>query len=162
MSRRLIDAGIDVLRVSAIGSDRDAYHRWMSIDVFEQVRDNVRRFGQLNRDMGGHSEIHLYHLVTDVAREQQEVAAYRSNWIDYTGAFAEIWLMHNWSGGYETPYARHEMVPDPTPRSCGRPRNCCRFEPGIGRPQCRRCRMLYGFGERRSCRSRSSGRSVHR
>ena len=66
-------------------------------------------------------EIHLYHLVTDVAREQQEVAAYRSNWIDYTGAFAEIWLMHNWSGGYETPYARHEMVPDPTPRSCGRP-----------------------------------------
>ena len=48
MSRRLIDAGIDVLRVSAIGSDRDAYHRWMSIDVFEQVRDNVRRFGQLN------------------------------------------------------------------------------------------------------------------
>ena len=121
MSRRLIDAGIDVLRVSAIGSDRDAYHRWMSIDVFEQVRDNVRRFGQLNRDMGGHSEIHLYHLVTDVAREQQEVAAYRSNWVDYTGAFAEIWLMHNWSGGYETPYARHEMVPDPAPRSCGRP-----------------------------------------
>ncbi len=121
ISRRLIEAGIDVLRVSAIGADPEAYRRWMGLDVFDQVRDNVKRFGELNQEMGGHSEIHLYHLVTDVAREQEEVAAYQSNWVDYTRAFAEIWLMHNWSGGYDTPYARSDMTPDRTPRSCGRP-----------------------------------------
>ncbi len=121
MSRRLIEAGIDVLRVSAIGSDRESYFRWMSMDVYNQVRDNVKRFGELNQEMGSNSEIHLYHLITDMSREEEELSAYKENWVDYTGAFAEIWLMHNWSGGYDSPYDRSEMTPNPTPRSCGRP-----------------------------------------
>lgn len=121
LSRRLIEAGIDVLRVSAIGPERESYHRWMSMDAFDQVRDNVKRFGELNREMGGASEIHLYHLITDMARREQELAAYQQNWVDYTGAFAEIWLMHNWSGEYDSPYDRGEMSARPEKRSCGRP-----------------------------------------
>ena len=121
MSRRLIEAEIDVLRVSAIGYDRDSYHRWMSVDAFDMVRENVKGFGELNQEMGGSSEIHLYHLITDMDRKEEEAVGYRANWVDYTGAFAEIWLMHNWSGGYDSPYARSEIASVAQPRSCGRP-----------------------------------------
>lgn len=121
LSRNLIDAGIDVLRISAIGSDRESYHRWMSMDAYEQVRDNVRRFQELAAEAGGKSEVHLYHLVTDVENRDTEVAAYQTNWIDYTGAFGEIWLMHNWSGGYDSPYDRTNLTASPAKRSCGRP-----------------------------------------
>ena len=121
MSRRLIEAEIDVLRVSAIGYDRDSYHRWMSVDAFDMVRENVKGFGELNQEMGGSSEIHLYHLITDMDRKEEEAVGYRANWVDYTGAFAEIWLMHNWSGGYDSPYARSELASTVQPRSCGRP-----------------------------------------
>ena len=121
LSRKLIESGIDVLRVSAIGYDRESYARWMSMDMFEEVRENVRRFVQLNKEMGGSSEIHLYHLVTDVENRDAEVAAYQKNWVDYTGGLAEVWMMHNWSGTYDSPYDREKMTAQPKKRSCGRP-----------------------------------------
>jgi hypothetical protein len=93
----------------------------MSKDLFPEVRDNVRRFVEINRELGKSSEVHLYHLVTDIAQSEKEVAAYQSNWVDYTGALAEIWLMHNWSGDYDAPYDREKMVTAPVRRSCGRP-----------------------------------------
>jgi len=119
MSRRLIDAGIDILRISAIGADAASYHRWMSKDVFEEVRDNVTRFVQMAE--GTETDIHLYHLVTDAEKRDEEITAYRRNWVDTTGAFAEIWMMHNWSGGYASPYDRATMTREPAKRSCGRP-----------------------------------------
>ena len=48
LSRQLIEARLDLLRVSCIGYDRQSYERWMSKDAFEQVRDHVRRFVELN------------------------------------------------------------------------------------------------------------------
>ena len=121
LGRRLIEAGIDVLRVSAIGYDRASYRRWMSKDVFEQVRNNVRRFVELNRELGGNSQVHLYHLVTNMQEREEQVDAYKRNWVEYTGALAEVWLMHNWSGDYDGPYDRANMVTTPIKRSCGRP-----------------------------------------
>lgn len=119
LAGRLIDAGIDILRVSAIGADADSYHRWMSMDAFDQVRANVARFATMAQGSG--TEIHLYHLLTDVERREAEIAAYRKNWVEFTGAFAEIWMMHNWSGGYASPYDRAAMTDAPVKRSCGRP-----------------------------------------
>ncbi|NQV57200.1 MAG: radical SAM protein [Rhodospirillales bacterium] len=121
MARRLIDAEIDVLRISAIGADPVSYKRWMSIDAFDDVRENVRRFAQLAKEAGGNTETHLYHLVTDNAAAAAETAAYQRNWIDPTGAFGEIWMMHNWSGGFASPYARESLAEAPIKRSCGRP-----------------------------------------
>ena len=121
LSRDLIHAGIDILRVSAIGYDRESYHKWMNIDAYDTVRENVKRFCQLNLDMGGTSELHLYHLITDFNNVSGEKSAYQTNWINYTGALSEIWLMHNWSGGYVSPYSRANMVDVPLRRSCGRP-----------------------------------------
>lgn len=123
MSHSLINEGIDVLRVSCIGPDRASYAHWMSQDAFEEVRKNVKRFVDINRETGGKSEVHLYHLVTDMERREQEIERYIGNWIDFTGALGEVWLMHNWAGSeVELGYHRDAMVATrDTRRSCGRP-----------------------------------------
>ena len=123
LSRQLIETGIDVLRVSCIGPDRDSYAHWMSQDAFEKVRANVKLFVDMNSKMGGNTEVHLYHLVTDLERQDEEIAAYQNNWIDYSGAFGEIWMMHNWAGSdIELGYHRDSMIATTdVRRSCERP-----------------------------------------
>jgi organic radical activating enzyme len=121
LSLRLIQSGIDVLRVSAIGYDRPSYSKWMSQDVFEEVRENVKRFVKINKEQNGQSQIHLYHLIIDPERADEEIATYQQNWIEYTGALAEIWMMHNWSGTYDSPYDRSDSAISKQKRSCGRP-----------------------------------------
>ena len=121
VSWKLIAAKIDVLRISAVGYDRENYRRWMSKDEYELVRENVRNFVQLNREMAGTTEVHLYHLVADHENRAHEVEQYQQNWVDYTGAMAEIWLMHNWSGGLAAPYDRKLLSDNKNQRSCGRP-----------------------------------------
>lgn len=119
LSRALIEAGLDALRVSAVGYNRETYHQWMSRDAFEQVREQVREFVRIRNELGGKTEFTLYHLITDSSRVAQEVEQYRRNWIEHCGCPGEIWLMHNWGGSYTgTPYGR----PHTTKRSCGRPR----------------------------------------
>jgi MoaA/NifB/PqqE/SkfB family radical SAM enzyme len=123
MAKGLIKAGIDVLRISCIGYDRESYAHWMSLDVFDEVRDNVKYFVNLNKEMGGTSEVHIHHLVTDITKIEQEIKKYRENWSDYTGAKSEIWLMHNWAGSeIELGYHRATMTAAASgQRSCGRP-----------------------------------------
>jgi MoaA/NifB/PqqE/SkfB family radical SAM enzyme len=123
MARQIIEAGLDILRVSCIGFDRASYHHWMSKDLYEEIRENVRRFVALNKELGGHTEVHLYHLIADLESKDEEIAAYRRNWVDYTGALAEIWLMHNWAGSeIELHYNRDATTANsPARRSCGRP-----------------------------------------
>lgn len=124
MSRKLIEAGLDVLRISCIGFDRKSYAHWMSQDAYQLVRDNVKRYVDLNASMGGSSEVHLYHLVTDLEKKAEEIAAYETNWVDYTGAFGEIWLMHNWAGSDNVEIGYHRdalLATSDNRRSCGRP-----------------------------------------
>ncbi|MDH3452280.1 MAG: radical SAM protein [Gammaproteobacteria bacterium] len=123
LSRELIEAGIDVLRISCIGYDRESYAHWMSKDTFETVRANVKRFVELNQELSGHSEVHLYHLITELEDVEREVELYRRNWGAYTGAKSEIWLMHNWADSeIELHYNRETITRLPEQRrSCGRP-----------------------------------------
>lgn len=120
LSRRLIDAGIDVVRVSGIGYDDPSYQKWMKKDAFDLVRHNTRTFAELNDKLGRHSALRLYHLILDPAQEDTEIEAYKRNWIEYCGVQGEIWRMHNWSGLYQDlPWTRQR----PVRRSCGRPRS---------------------------------------
>jgi uncharacterized Fe-S cluster-containing radical SAM superfamily protein len=119
LSRALIEAGLDTIRVSGIGYDRETYLQWMKTDAFDLVRENVIRYRKLNEDMGGKSGIRLYHLVLDPRQMEREVELYRRNWVDHCGVEAEIWMMHNWAGAYEDiPYTRRAE----RRRTCGRPR----------------------------------------
>lgn len=117
-SRRLIDSGIDHLRVSAIGYDRETYRVWMSKDAYQKVRDNVRTFIQLRDKMGADTVMNLYHAVLDPSKKEWEIEQYKINWIDYTGARAEIWMLHNWAGLYDNGPADRKTEQK---RSCGRP-----------------------------------------
>lgn len=117
LSRELIESGLDILRVSAIGHDRPSYQKWMSKDAFELVRKQVKEFLRLNRELGGKTELTLYHLILDDKQKDFEIQQYRRNWIDECGAPGEIWMMHNWGGQYEGPYHRQGLKK----RSCGRP-----------------------------------------
>jgi len=42
--KRLCDAGLGALKISAQGWDRDSYKEWMSIDAFDRIRENVLNF----------------------------------------------------------------------------------------------------------------------
>lgn len=118
LSRELMEAGLDTLRVSAIGYDRESYHKWMSKDAFDKVREQVRDFLRIKRETGSATELTLYHLITDDKSVEREIELYRKNWIEHCGAPGEIWLMHNWGGTYEgMPYERARREK----RSCGRP-----------------------------------------
>ena len=116
LSQKIIDAGLDILRISAIGYDAESYHKWMSKPAFERVRKNAKCFQKLTNHK---TELHFYHLVTDKTQVEKEVEAYKTNWTEYVGAKSEIWLMHNWAGTYgKTPYSRINFSKNQ--RSCGR------------------------------------------
>lgn len=123
LSDALLDAGLDLLRVSAIGSDEADYAKWMQPDAFETVRDNVKYFVAQRDKLQASTQVHLYHLVTDLNQREREIEAYQTNWTAYTGALSEVWLMHNWSGEYEeeVPYHRDTITLSKDRRSCGRP-----------------------------------------
>jgi organic radical activating enzyme len=95
LSERLINAGIDVLRLSCIGYDKPTYEKWMEGGDFDLVRENARRFVRLAENTV--TEMHINHLIIDPGNVDEEVKMYRRTWGEYTGARSEIWLMHNWS-----------------------------------------------------------------
>lgn len=117
LSEKLIDAGIDVLRLSCIGYNKKTYESSMVRGDYDLVRENARRFAETA--MGTSSEMHMNHLIIDNKKVEHEVLMYKKNWGDYTGALQEIWMMHNWSGSdkIEIGYERETRER----RSCGRP-----------------------------------------
>jgi radical SAM protein with 4Fe4S-binding SPASM domain len=87
----------------------------MKMDAFDRVRKNVKSLVELCK--GTNTEIHSNHLITNNDNREYEVEQYRKNWVDYTGTKAEVWMMHNWSGEYDSPYKRRKE----DRRGCGRP-----------------------------------------
>ena len=108
-------SGLSILRISVIGYNRETYKKWMNIDAFELVRDNVKYL--IQQCKGTPTKIFLSHLITDEKNKEYELEQYKNNWVEYTGIKAEIWMMHNWSGIYSGPYLRSGK----NRRTCGRP-----------------------------------------
>jgi len=121
LSHELIDAGIDILRLSCIGYNEETYNEWMAGGNYALVRENAKRFVELSK--GTSTELHINHLIIDGDSIDYEVNLYRENWGGYTGAKSEVWLMHNWSDSDKVKinYERGELFPTPKQRTCGRP-----------------------------------------
>jgi len=121
LSKELIDAGIDILRLSCIGYDKETYEEWMERGDYDLVRENAKRFVELAK--GKNTEMHINHLIIDKDNIDYEIAMYRKNWGEYTGARSEMWLMHNWSHSdkVELKYLREEFLNKKKLRTCGRP-----------------------------------------
>ncbi len=116
--RKVIDAGIDFVRVSVIGYNRDLYKKWMNIDNFNLILSNLKEIKQYIKSSGSTCQLSTYHLITDNNSEEFEIEEYKKNVIDKVGLDRSyIWKMHNWSGNYENKNERIGLKKT----SCGRP-----------------------------------------
>ncbi len=120
--RELGDAGMSLVTISIVGHDRTLYAKWMGADNSAQMMANLRECRKIMSERPGGPVFHTRHLICDAGHVEEEVGGYRRNWIEPLDCRSEIWLMHNWSGSYETAqYARSELTRVPTRRTCGRP-----------------------------------------
>lgn len=117
MSLKLLDSGIDTIRVSVIGYDKNTYKQWMSKDAFNFVYQNCRKFLKVLDKGNYETNLTSYHLILDNNKVKEEIENYKLNWISPLDIKAEIWMMHNWGGQFNTPYERETT----NKRSCGRP-----------------------------------------
>ena len=111
-----IDAGLNRLRISVIGYDREQYIKWMDRDAFDLIKQNAREAIEYINETGADCFIASYHLILDNDNADWELEQYRKNFIDEVGTKAEVWKMHNWSGAYDNPNERSGGK-----KTCGRP-----------------------------------------
>ena len=63
----LADAGLTICKVSCMGWDRDSYKYWMSVDKFDEVRDNLLRCKDAATRIGAATYLQTNHLIHDVS-----------------------------------------------------------------------------------------------
>jgi MoaA/NifB/PqqE/SkfB family radical SAM enzyme len=115
--KKVIDAGIDFIRISVIGYNKDLYRKWMNIDNFNLILSNINEIKKYISLSGSKCQLSTYHLITDNSKINFEISEYKKNVIERVNSQAYIWKMHNWSGNYNNKNKR-----SPTERrSCGRP-----------------------------------------
>ena len=114
----VINEGIDFIRFSMIGYNREQYKKWMNIDNFDLILSNVQEAKQYIQEIKSHCELSTYHLVTDNNEVDKELSEYKKNIISILKVKSYIWKMHNWSGNYSNDLNAREMRKK---RSCGRP-----------------------------------------
>jgi MoaA/NifB/PqqE/SkfB family radical SAM enzyme len=112
-----VDAGLDYFRFSVIGYNREEYKKWMSIDAFGQIVEQAVSMQEYIRQVGSNCVVGSYHLVNNAENKDYEVEQYQENFIDKVGSSAEIWMMHNWSGMYQSVTFKRKG----NKRTCGRP-----------------------------------------
>lgn len=113
----VLNAGIDHIRISVIGYNKEKYKTWMNVDNFELIKSNLKEMMQYTKENNVNTKINTYHLVTDNDKVTEEIELYKKNVIDEIGCTAYIWKMHNWSGNYENKNQRKKT----DRRTCGRP-----------------------------------------
>ena len=115
--REVIDAGIDFIRISIIGYNKEKYTKWMNVDNFELIQNNIKEIKDYISESKSKCNLSTYHLITDNNETEYEVNEYQKNIINKLGTTSYIWKMHNWSGNYENTNQRKKT----DRRTCGRP-----------------------------------------
>ena len=114
---KVIDAGIDFIRFSVIGYNREKYLKWMNVDNFELILKNIKEVNEYIKKTNSKCEISTYHLITDNNNIKNEIKLYKDNVINKVNVTSYIWKMHNWSGNFSNPNPRKKS----SRKSCGRP-----------------------------------------
>lgn len=117
----LCQAGLSICKVSCQGWDRESYAKWMSVDAFDQVRENLKRCVQIQKEKGYTTYLQTNHLIHDYDQLECQRDQYIKNWVEHLGVQGEIWLEHNWSGQYKEAIPRDGIFRGRVKRSCGRP-----------------------------------------
>jgi len=113
----VIDSGIDFIRFSIIGYNREKYKTWMNVDNFDLILSNINQTNDYIYKKNSKCLLSTYHLITNNDQILFEVEQYKVNVINKTKSLAYIWKMHNWSGNYNNKNPRLKT----DRRSCGRP-----------------------------------------
>lgn len=116
----LCRAGLSICKVSCQGWDRESYAKWMSVDAFDQVQGFLKACVAILKAQGYATELQTNHLIHDYDQREYQTQQYITNWVEYLGVQAEIWLEHNWSGQYKDAIPREQLF-QRRRRSCGRP-----------------------------------------
>ncbi len=113
----VIDAGIDFIRISIIGYNKEKYKKWMNVDNFDLILSNIKEIKEYIKKTKSNCQLSTYHLITDNDNISNEIDEYKKNIIDINGITSYIWKMHNWSGNYKNKNERKKT----DRRTCGRP-----------------------------------------
>jgi len=113
----VVDAGIDFIRVSVIGYNKEKYNKWMNVDNFDLIISNLKEMQNYINQNNKKCNVSTYHLITDNDQIDYEISEYKNNVISKINSLAYIWKMHNWSGNYDNTNPRKKT----DRRSCGRP-----------------------------------------
>lgn len=112
-----IDAGIDFIRISIIGYNKEKYKQWMNIDNFDLILENIQEIKDYIKKTKSNCQLSTYHLILDNNKIDEEINFYKKNIINLLDVKSYIWKMHNWSSNYNNPNPRNKK----NKRSCGRP-----------------------------------------
>lgn len=118
----ICEAGLDILKISCMGWDRESYKKWMSVDNYIEIREVIKDCINLTKTKKYKTIIQTNHLIQDYNDKDYQLKKYLENWVHYLDVKAEIWLAHNWSGVYENSnISRKDKFLKRNVRSCGRP-----------------------------------------
>ena len=112
----VVNVGIDFIRFSLIGYNKEKYLKWMNVDNFDLIKSNIKETIKFVEKTNSKCVVSTYHLITDNNQINFEVEEYKKI-ISEFGCFAYIWKMHNWSGNYQNANPRESTER----KSCGRP-----------------------------------------
>jgi len=115
--KRVVDSGIDFIRISVIGYNRDLYKKWMDIDNFDLILKNIIELKEYINSQNSNCKVSTYHLITNNDNIAEEIQQYKDEVINKTKSIGYIWKMHNWSGNYDNRNPRKST----DRRTCGRP-----------------------------------------
>ena len=75
--KKVIDAGIDFIRFSIIGYNKKIYQKWMNIDNFDLIINNIIEANKYIVKTGSKCQLSTYHLITDNKQITYEVGEYK-------------------------------------------------------------------------------------
>jgi radical SAM protein with 4Fe4S-binding SPASM domain len=113
---QLIEAGLDEVRFSFYGQDKQTYeivHRGLNYDI---THNNIRNVIETRNRLGRKKPVVLVYFLT-LDNNQKQVEAFREEW-EALADFIEIWRPHNFGDGRD--YRNRQEVRKK--ESCGRPK----------------------------------------
>jgi len=117
LMKDVIDAGIDLVRFSVIGYNKEKYNKWMDVDNFDQIKINIKETMDYVKSSASKCNISTYHLILDNNQIKFETEEYKKLNSEL-GCKAYVWKMHNFSGNYNNVQNPRKETKKKT---CGRP-----------------------------------------
>lgn len=115
-SQRLLDAGLDEMRVSFYGLSKETYNAVMQGLDFERTKAKVLEFLRLRDASGAKTRVQMSYL--ELPENRVDTQRFREFWEPKVDAL-EIWKPHNFGDGRDY----RERQDDSKKTTCGRPEN---------------------------------------